>query len=515
MLGTLISVGLVGCFLLTCYKNAFKRPSNFPPGPPSLPVYGSYWIILASAYNNLALACKRIGNWYNTKLIGSMIGKIPSVIVNDPDMIKEMLLKPELDGRMDIILGRLRAFWKRRGIFFTDGYFWHVQRRFSLRYMRDYGFGRRSATLEQVVEDEIKELIDMRLNGPKNDAEREMVKGDLVLLPHFLSTPFINGVLHVASRLCLPREKYDAVWELSKGALLFQLNSNDLGGAISLTPWLKNILPNYSGYNGLKKGNEALRNFFTGLVEEVMATYDPSHSRHFLDEYIRQMYKENEVKGKSDKSTYSKEQLIMTCTDYMFPAASATEAVLSMLLERLLMHPELQDRVHEEIDRVVGSGRLPNLDDRSNLPFTEACIREALRFDTLVPLGVPHRATESTTFHGYDIPEGTMFHANYLMLHKSKEIWGDPDTFRPDRFIVDGKLDVSKDKSLPFGAGRRLCAGETFARQSMFQVFAGIMQTFRLEKAPGAAPMPAPRLQGIITTIPDYWIKLTPRHYNN
>uniref|UniRef100_A0AAU7NIQ6 Cytochrome p450 n=2 Tax=Pyraloidea TaxID=37573 RepID=A0AAU7NIQ6_MARVT len=468
MLGALISIGLVGCFVLTCCKNAFKRPPNFPPGPPSLPVYGSYWIILAAAYNNLALAFKRIGSWYNTKLVGSVMGKIPSVIVNDPGMIKDMLLKPELDGRMDIILGRLRAFWKRRGIFFTDGYFWHVQRRFSLRYMRDYGFGRRSATLEQVVESEIKELIDIRLNGPKSDAEREMVKGDLVFLPHFLAPPFINGVLHVCSRMSLPREKYGTVWELAKGALLFQQNSNDLGGAITYTPWLKDVLPNYSGYSGLRKGNQVLIDFFTGLVEEVIATFDPSHSRHFLDEYVRQMYKDNGEKGEKGekgKSTYSKEQLILTCTDYMFPAASATEAVLSMLLEILLVHPELQDRIHEEIDRVVGSGRLPNLDDRNKMPFTEACIREAMRVDTLVPLGVPHRATQPTTFHGYDIPEGTMFHANYLMLHKDKDIWGDPDTFRPDRFIVDGKLDVSKDRSLPFGAGRRLCAGETFARQ--------------------------------------------------
>lgn len=57
------------------------------------------------------------------------------------------------------------------GIFFTDGYFWHVQRRFSFRYLRDYGFGRRDATLEAVISDEIKEMLDMRLNGPKYPVE--------------------------------------------------------------------------------------------------------------------------------------------------------------------------------------------------------------------------------------------------------------------------------------------------------------------------------------------------------
>ncbi|XP_060801790.1 probable cytochrome P450 304a1 isoform X2 [Amyelois transitella] len=394
------------------------------------------------------------------------------------------------------------------GLFFTDGFFWHVQRRFSLRYMRDYGFGRRDETLEQVVESEIKEIFDIRLNGPKNDAEKDMVKGDLVYMPHFLATPFINGILHVVSRMTLPREKYGYVWELAKGTLLFQRSSNDLGGALTFTPWLKDVMPNYSGYNDLKKGHQYLLDFFTNLVKEIMSTFDSSHPRHFLDEYIRQMKKEQNEK----RSTYSVEQLILTCVDYMFPAATAPQAVLAMLLERLVMQPELQDRLHEEVDRVVGSGRLPNLDDKIKMPFTEACIREQMRMDTLVPLGVPHRATEPTTFHGYNIPEGTMFTANYPMLHKDEVIWGDPEVFRPDRFIVDGKLDVSKDKSLPFGAGRRLCAGETYARQTMFQVFAALVQNFRVERAPGSAPMPAPRMQGIITTIPDYWIKLTPRH---
>ena len=64
------------------------------------------------------------------------------------------------------------TFHKFAGIFFTDGYFWHVQRRFSLRYMRDFGFGRREEGLEEVMANETKEMIDMVINGPKNDTEK-------------------------------------------------------------------------------------------------------------------------------------------------------------------------------------------------------------------------------------------------------------------------------------------------------------------------------------------------------
>ncbi|XP_053603225.1 probable cytochrome P450 304a1 [Plodia interpunctella] len=508
MFGLVILIVLLTILFKYYYKNAIKRPcDNFPPGPISLPVYGAYWFVLANGYNNLSQAFRRLGQIYKTKIVGLYMGSIPTIVVNDPAMIKQMLYHEEFDGRMDIILGRLRAYWKQLGIFFTDSYFWYVQRRFSLRYMRDSGFGRRDETLETVVEFEIKAMLDMRLSGPLYPAEKEIVNGELVNIPYFLAIPFINGMLHVYSRATLPRSEYAVLWKMSKAALLFQRSSDDVGRALALTPWLKDVAPNWSGFNGLRKGNQYFLDFFTNLIEQEIRTYDASHQRHFLDVYIRKMMEETHL----GKSTFSVEQLVLICTDYMFPAASAVQEVLAMLLERLLVQPELQDRLHEEVDRVVGSGRLPNLDDRKNMPYTEATIREMMRYETLVPLGVPHRATDDTVFNGYNIPQGTMVSANLVMLHMDQKLWSDPETFRPERFIVDGKLNVALDKSLPFGAGRRLCAGETYARQTMFQVFAAIMQRFRVEKAPGSARMPAPRIQGIITTIPDFWVKLTPR----
>lgn len=92
---------------------------------------------------------------------------------------------------------------------------------------------------------------------------QEIVKGDLVYMPFFFSVPFINGVVQVFTRSTLPRSDYHALWTLAKGTLIFQRNSTDMGGALSLTPWLKDVLPNYSGYNNLVKGNQVLLDFFS------------------------------------------------------------------------------------------------------------------------------------------------------------------------------------------------------------------------------------------------------------
>ncbi|CAB3239007.1 unnamed protein product [Arctia plantaginis] len=509
MIGAVVLALLVPFLFVYCYKNAYKRPVNFPPGPPSLPVYGAFWIVLANGFGDLSLAFRKLGQKYNTKLIGLNMGPVPTVVVNDPHLIKEVLNREEFDGRLDIILTRLRSFWKKLGIFFTDGYFWHIQRRFTLRYLRDYGFGRRDDTLESVVADEIKVMLEMGYDGPKYPSEKEVVNGDLIYLPFFFTVPFVNGIVHILSRKTVPREQYKKLWSLARGTLLFQRNSNDMGGALSLTPWLKNIMPNYSGYNALVKGNQSIQDFFQKLVKDAQETHDITYDRHFLDVYLTEMKKEI---TKEKRSTFSVDQLVLTCVDYSFPAASAVQFTLTFLVERLLLQPEIQDKIHEEIDRVVGRDRLPNLDDRRNMPYVEACIREILRYDTTVPLSIPHRAMINTKLAGYDIPENTMVSPHLAMLHMDEEIWGDPQNFRPERFIKDGQLDLASDKSLPFGAGRRLCAGETYARQTMFQVFAAFMQAFTVSTADGKPLLrPAKRIQGIITTIPEFWVRITPR----
>ncbi|XP_026737591.1 probable cytochrome P450 304a1 isoform X1 [Trichoplusia ni] len=451
MIAAIVFAVLIPLLIAYCYKNAYSRPPNFPPGPPSLPVYGAFWIVLAHGFNDLASAFRKLGEKYNTNIIGLFMGPVPTVVVNDSKLIKEVLNREELDGRMDIILFRLRSYWKKLGIFFTDGYFWHVQRRFSLRYLRDYGFGRRDHTLESVMEGEIKEMLDLRTGGPKYPAEKEIVKGDLVYMPYFFSVPFINGMVQVLSRSTLPRSEYHALWALSRGTVLFQRSSTDMGGALSLTPWLKDVLPNYSGYKPLVKGNQYLLDFYRTLVEDTLKTHDETYDRHFLDMYFTKMKQEMK---EADRTTYSVDQLVLTCTDYTFPAASAVEFVLAMLVERLLLQPEIQDKIHEEIDRVVGRDRLPTLDDRVNMPYLEACIREQMRVDTVVPLGVPHRAMTDTKIGSYDVPEGTMISVNLTMLSMDKEIWGDPENFRPERYIKNGVLDVASDKNLPFGAGK-------------------------------------------------------------
>ncbi len=125
------------------------------------------------------------------------------------------------------------------------------------------------------------------------------------------------------------------------------------------------------------------------------------------------------------------------------------------------------------------------------MPYTEAFTFEVLRVSSIVPLGITHRATEDVEFKGYMIPKGTMVVGNLYSTHHDSEVWGDPDTFRPDRFLShDGKTILKSDSLIPFSIGRRVCLGEIFARDQIFLFVSTLAQQFNLIPESGK-PMPS------------------------
>ena len=74
----------------------------------------------------------------------------------------------------------------------------------------------------------------------------------------------------------------------------------------------------------------------------------------------------------------------------------------------MTLHPEVQQKAREEIDRVVGTHRLPSISDRQNLPFVEAVVKEAFRWHPVGPMGLPHETSEDDYCEGYLIPKGAL-----------------------------------------------------------------------------------------------------------
>ncbi|KAM5543801.1 hypothetical protein V8D89_002418 [Ganoderma adspersum] len=178
--------------------------------------------------------------------------------------------------------------------------------------------------------------------------------------------------------------------------------------------------------------------------------------------------------------TPEEEDIIMSAAGSLFSAGTdtiTTSVLTAMLL--LTRHPEVQARVYEEIMAVVGTDRLPDMQDRSALPYLDCVIQEFHRFNPAIPL-VTHGNSKEDEYLGYRIPKKTWIMANvWAMLHDEKD-YPDPETFKPERFLPGERGPERDPRELVYGFGRRLCPGMHLANTYLYLVVVRTIATFEL-----------------------------------
>ncbi|TDL21759.1 cytochrome P450 [Rickenella mellea] len=175
------------------------------------------------------------------------------------------------------------------------------------------------------------------------------------------------------------------------------------------------------------------------------------------------------------------ECLRWTLTSIWGGGADTTVSTIMSFFLAMGMFPDVQRRGQEEIDRVIGSNRLPEISDREDLPFIEAISREALRWNPVVPMAPPHKLTQDDEYLGYELPAGSLVLVNIWSILHDEKLFPDPFDFKPDRFI-DNPV-ASKAVSAAFGFGRRICPGVQFAETSIFIAIATALATSNISNA--------------------------------
>ncbi|NXW57902.1 CP2G1 protein, partial [Eurystomus gularis] len=269
------------------------------------------------------------------------------------------------------------------GVVFANGERWRQLRRFSLSVLRDFGMGRK--TIESRIQEEAQVLLQ----------EFQSTKGE-PFDPTFLLSCAVSNI--ICSIVFGKRFDYRDEEFLE---LLRMMNESFR--EIS-TPWAQlyemaeTFLQHLPGpHRKIPRLLGKMRSFITQRVKDNARSLDPEHPRDFIDCFLLQMEK---VGGE-----FTLENLELTTLNLFFAGTETVSSTLRYGFLQLMKHPEIQEKVHEEIERVVGLNRPPAIEDRAHMPYTEAVLHEVQRCADLLPMNVPHRTTRPVRFRGYTIPE--------------------------------------------------------------------------------------------------------------
>jgi cytochrome P450 len=163
-----------------------------------------------------------------------------------------------------------------------------------------------------------------------------------------------------------------------------------------------------------------------------------------------------------------------------------TANALTWLWYALSRHPDARRRMEAEVDEVLG-GRIPQYEDAERLPWTNACLHEALRLYPPVP-AFTRVAAGADDLDGLKIVPGTDMIISPYLIHRNPRLWENPEGFDPERFMPGGEATQPGRPRLafmPFGGGRRICVGQGFALLEGVLLAAMIAQRVRFDLVPG------------------------------
>ncbi|KAJ7628753.1 cytochrome P450 [Roridomyces roridus] len=309
-----------------------------------------------------------------------------------------------------------------------------------------------------------------------------------LLIDKVLANPdeFLDSIRHYAGSVILrvtygyqTASKNDRFLVLSERVMnAFSSASQPGAWAVDILPWLRH-LPSWLPGTGFKRMAAQWSRMHLNVVE---GPYDWALENQDSPDLIRPNFVSTILSNSVDPLPQDERELLLWASASLFGGgADTTVAAISSFFLAMALFPEVQSAAQAEIDRVIPTGRLPELADRPNLPYVECVMRETLRWNPTGPLGLPHMSVKDDVYRNYHIPAGSIVMVNIWSILRDPVVFPDPLEFRPERFLNDTRaLDVT---SSIFGFGRRSCPGIHFAEASMFIAIATALSRCTISNA--------------------------------
>ncbi|KAI0267113.1 cytochrome P450 [Gloeopeniophorella convolvens] len=459
-----------------------KQALPLPPGPKGWPLIGN---LLDIPRENFSETFSKWGERYGGIVYVETAGQ-PMIILNDATIVNELLDKKSATYSDRPFMEMAYNHAGFSDVVSSQMYSPQLKR---MRKFAQKAIGTRSGLdkFSPIFESETHNFLKATLRNPKNVEQS---------LHHS-----VGSIIILITYGYKVREKNDPIVHLVETAMQ---NFSDVSqpGAylVDLIPALK-YLPTWFPGAGFKRIGAKMRPTNVGMAEVPFAfTKGEMEKGTAVPSFVSEILKTENLSPDDEHS------LKWVAGSLFGAGADTTVATLCGFFLAMTLHPDAQGKAQEEIDRVVGTDRLPTLADRDNLPYVTAILCEVLRWGPVVPTGLPHRTMVEDTHRGYYIPKNSMVIANIQHILHDPGTYHNPEMFIPERFApTDGETAEPDPRSYTFGFGRRLCPGKQFADAALWLSIARILAVFRISKSyeNGVEVTPEKRFAGGIIAYPE------------
>jgi len=350
----------------------------------------------------------------------------------------------------------------------------------TLSILKEFGFGQK--TMEQRIVTEAEALVHriQGLNGANFDPSEFL---NVCTINVIVSIMFGERLEHTDKKLIdLTHGYHDII--------------NHDRRHVDLIP-LRRFLPRYKD---ILQDTSRIVNFLYDSINECVDRSLLADEDSFVKRFVER-----------EGEKYDRDELEYIVSDLLVAGSETTATSIHWSLVLLANHPDVQIRLHDEIDSVIPKDRLPSLDDMPKLPYVEAAMLELLRLKTVLPLSLKRSTVVNVQVGGYDIPAKTEIIVNLQRVHMDPATFPDPDQYRPERFLDESGQVFGRDRVIPFSLGKRSCLGELLARQEVFLLFTTLLQRFTMLPAEGQEKVTCSEYFGV-TMCPTYCeMRLVPR----
>ncbi|XP_065864291.1 cytochrome P450 703A2 [Euphorbia lathyris] len=463
------SILLCIAFLINFFQSPKQKPKNLPPGPPKWPIVGNLLQLGPLPHRDLASLCDKYG-----PLVYLRLGSIDAITTNDPDMIREILLRQDevfasrprtlaavhlAYGCGDVALAPLGPHWKR-------------MRRICMEHLLTT---RRLESFSKNRAEEAQHLV--------RDVWAEAQKGKDVNLREVLGGFSMNNV----TRMLLGKQYFGAGSSGPQEAKEFMHVTHELFRLLGLI-YLGDYLPfwrwidPYGCEKKMREVEKRVDDFHSKIIEEHKEARKVNgyEIRDGELDFVDVLLSLPGMDGKEKMDDVEIKALIQD----MIAAATDTSAVTNeWAMVEVIKHPHVLKKVQEELDNVVGSNRMVTESDLVHLNYLRCVVRETFRMHPAGPFLIPHESLRATTINGYHIPANTRIFINTHGLGRNPKVWDDVEEFRPERhWLADGsRVEISHGadfKILPFSAGKRKCPGAPLGVTLVLMALARLFHAF-------------------------------------